>query len=162
MADLKLLPPDATCNARLHRGTGYCDLAAGTGTNHPGTGRCRLHGGVTGKRQDGVDGPVDQMRAIGLGTIIDLAETMTHDDQEYLMEVGNNALVVTRAKILARLQNSELSPKEMTDLSMALQRIDGILAKYPDEEDPDRGANTPSAEDEELARLIALEAEVGA
>lgn len=156
-SNLPFLAPGATCNARLHRGPGYCDLPAGQGTDHPGYGRCRLHGGVTGDRQDGVDGPRDLMLSIGLGRIIELAETMTHDDQEYLMEVGNNALVVTRASILSRLQNSDNSAKEVADLTIALQRVDAILARYPDEEDPDAAPNRPTAMDGELARLAALE-----
>jgi hypothetical protein len=43
---------------------------------------------------------------------------------------------------------------------MALQRIDGILAKFPDEEDPDAAANTAgdSSLEEEHARMLALEA----
>lgn len=100
-------------------------------------------------------------RAIGLGQIIDLAETMTEDDQEYLMSVGNNALVVTRTGILAKLQADFLSPREMNDLTNALTRIDNLLAKYPNGEDPDAAPNGPVKDgiDAELARLTALESE---
>lgn len=45
----KLLPvkkePDQLCNARLRYKDGYCTRPAGDGTEHPGTGRCREHGG---------------------------------------------------------------------------------------------------------------------
>jgi hypothetical protein len=87
-----------------------------------------------------------------------MAETMTHEDQEYLMEVSNNALVITRAGILARLQDPTVSAKEMADLTMALSRVDNILAKYPNDEDPDSAPNTPDTfMDAELARLEALD-----
>ena len=158
---LPFLAPGASCNARLHRGPGYCPLDAGSGTTHPGFGRCRLHGGAGGSPQDGGDGPRDLMVSLGLGQIIDIAETMTHEDQEYLMEVGNNALVVTRAKILARLQQTDTSAKEMADLTTALVRVDTILSKYPDEEDPDAAPNMPTALDAEMARVTALEAAEG-
>jgi len=45
----KLLPvkkePDQLCNARLRWKDGYCPRPAGEDTDHPGTGRCREHGG---------------------------------------------------------------------------------------------------------------------
>lgn len=43
----KPVPPDEHCNARTRAGT-LCKRKAGTGTDHLGTGRCKLHGGVTG------------------------------------------------------------------------------------------------------------------
>ena len=153
---LPFLAPGRTCNARLHRGEGYCDNVAGAGTDHVGVGRCRLHGGV-GPKQDLPDGPRDLFRAAGLDPIINAAETMTHDDQEYLMEVGNNALVVTRSGILARLLNPDTSATEMADLTIALQRIDNILSKYPDKEDPDRAPNEVDVREKmEMARLEAI------
>lgn len=36
------------CGARKRQGEGVCGQAAGWGTSHPGTGRCKLHGGSTG------------------------------------------------------------------------------------------------------------------
>lgn len=35
----------AICGARKRNGEGVCQLPAGWGTDHPGTGRCKLHGG---------------------------------------------------------------------------------------------------------------------
>ena len=156
VSDLPFLPPRLNCNARLFRSSGYCENVAGAGTDHEGVGRCRLHGGIT--TTEGTDGPMDLFRAAGLDGIINLAETMTHEDHEYLFEVGNNALVVTRAKILARLQDPATSAKEIADYTISLQRIDAILAKYPNEEDPDSSPNTPDLrEAEEMARLQVLD-----
>ena len=150
--------PDASCNARLARSSGYCENLAGAETEHIGIGRCRLHGGLSPK-QDAPDGPLDLFRALGLGKIIEVAETMTRDDQEYLFEVSNNALVVSRAGIVARMQEISASPKELADLTMALSRIDNVLAKYPNEEDPDSAPNTENtAFEAEVKRLNALEA----
>ena len=155
--ELAFRAPTRTCNARLHRGSGYCEALAGADTDHPGVGRCRLHGGLS-PTQDAPDGPLDLFRANGLDPIINAAQTMTHDDQEYLMEVGNNALVLVRAGILARMMKPDLSPKEQADLSISLQRIDNILQKYPDEENPDKAPNAPDLREEmEFDRLKAIE-----
>jgi hypothetical protein len=155
---LPFKPPGAKCNSRLNRSDGYCTNGAGVGTDHEGWGRCSLHGGLGGA-SDTPDGPLELMRAAGLGGIIDMAETMTGDDQEYLVHVSNNALVVTRARLVARMQGENVSAKEMADLTMSLSRIDAILAKFPDEENPDAVPNrVDRAEVEEMDRLTALEA----
>lgn len=155
---LPFMPPDTLCNARLARTAGYCENLAGAETDHIGIGRCRLHGGASPK-QDAPDGPLDMFRALGLGKIIEVAETMTHDDQEYLFEVSNNALVVSRAGIVARMQEVTTSPKELADLTMALSRIDTVLARYPNEDNPDAAPNTADTSFEaEVERLNALEA----
>ena len=154
VVDLPLRPPSVSCNARLSRGVGYCANGAGLGTEHVGFGRCKLHGGLS-PRDSGVDGPADLFRAIGLGAIIDLAETMTHDDQEYLMEVGTNALSVIRAKIVAKLNDTNASSKDLNDLSMALTRIEKVLAQNPNEV---KGEGKPEEEDgeAELARVLKI------
>lgn len=157
---LPFLAPDAYCNARLARGPGYCRATAGQGTNHVGVGRCRIHGGLSPKAE-GADGPREHMIALGLGAILHLAETMTQDDEEYLYHVGNAAAVAARASIIQRMNNPDASAKELADLTIALQRLDTILSKYPHEDDPDQGANTPGPMDEELARLVALEEALG-
>ncbi len=146
--------PGQKCNARLHRGEGYCTVGAGGGTQHPGLGRCRLHGGEAGDER--IDGPDELFKAAGLDFIIDLAESMTHNDQEYLMEVGNNALVVTRSKLLARLQDANLTPREVNDYTNSLTRIDNLILKHPNGMKSD-GKTVEEEEDEvELARLYAI------
>jgi hypothetical protein len=39
------VPRPVTCGARKKQGEGVCTQAAGWGTDHPGEGRCKLHGG---------------------------------------------------------------------------------------------------------------------
>jgi len=154
---LPFLRPTVLCNARQARADGYCEKPAGDGTPHPGIGRCRLHGGLSPQHQ-GVDGPAELFRVAGLDAIINLAETMTRDDQEYLMDVGTNSMVVIRSGILAKLAEPMIAPKEMNDLTMALSRIDTLISKYPNNDNPDSGPNSPDvALDEEMARLAALD-----
>jgi len=38
---------DKYCGARKHQGEGTCTRPAGWGTDHPGYGKCKLHGGAT-------------------------------------------------------------------------------------------------------------------
>lgn len=46
------IPPDSEhCNGLKDDGT-YCTLSPGWGTNHIGTGRCKLHGGMSGRPSD--------------------------------------------------------------------------------------------------------------
>lgn len=44
---LEIREPDTTCNARKKDGSGHCTNVAGWGTDHVGTGRCKLHGGAS-------------------------------------------------------------------------------------------------------------------
>lgn len=39
--------PNEYCNGRKTDGSGYCQHEAGWGTDHPGVGRCKFHGGST-------------------------------------------------------------------------------------------------------------------
>lgn len=39
------------CGAKTTRGEGTCQLSAGHGTDHPGVGRCKFHGGCTPSHQ---------------------------------------------------------------------------------------------------------------
>lgn len=113
-----------------------------------------MHGGLS-PRDEGVDGPADLFRANGLGSIIDLAETMTHGDQEYLMEVGTNALTVIRAKIVSRMNDPLVSSKEMNDLSMALTRLEKVLKDNPNE--VKQGDAVTKEDDAEMARILHIE-----
>ena len=53
LTEIKPFPkkePDTHCNGKVHRQERYCQRPAGWGTNHAGSGRCKLHGGCsTGK-----------------------------------------------------------------------------------------------------------------
>jgi hypothetical protein len=46
-----VIPAGKHCNARARQTDGYCGRAAGAGTDHVGTGRCKHHGGCTPNQQ---------------------------------------------------------------------------------------------------------------
>jgi len=54
MSDLEPKEPDDYCNARKTDGSGYCQHEAGWGTDHPGHGRCRFHGGNTESQEKNI------------------------------------------------------------------------------------------------------------
>ena len=47
MSDLEKKAPGEYCNGRKRDGSGYCRHEAGWGTDHPGMGRCKFHGGAS-------------------------------------------------------------------------------------------------------------------
>lgn len=148
----------ALCNARLLWGTGYCENGAGAGTNHVGEGRCSLHGGEVASSID-VKELISQH---GLSSLVDIAETMDYDDAEYMYHVTNSALVVQRAKIVARLGAPDTTAKELADLTMALKRVDDLLAKYKKElKGVQEAAVQERSSTAEEDRLAALEAKFG-
>ena len=45
------IKPTKFCNGKIHRQLRYCQKPSGWGTPHPGSGRCKLHGGYAGLYQ---------------------------------------------------------------------------------------------------------------
>ena len=101
---------------------------------------------------------------LGYGLLIGAAEVMRHSDQEYLMEVGNNALVLQRTDLLRRLQDPTLTPREVNDLTNSLTRIDNLIAKHPNgarSGEEARSDKFATEDDAELARVLKLANEGG-
>jgi hypothetical protein len=78
---------------------------------------------------------------------------MTRDDQEYLADVGTNALTVIRAKIVAKMNDPMVMPKELNELSMALARLEKILKDNPNEV---REGDEKPEEEGEMARILQI------
>lgn len=157
-ANLPWRASDRRCNARLLWGEGYCANEAGEGTNHVGEGRCALHGGEV-KQNVSVK---ELIQEHGLASLVDIAETMDWDDAEYLYHVTNSALTVQRAKLVERIGHPNASPKELADLTMALKRIDDLLAKYKRELQASQAETRQSQENRaESERLQALQEKFG-
>ncbi|WP_089105480.1 hypothetical protein [Streptomyces hyaluromycini] len=51
------------CGAKKRQAEGLCERPAGRGTSHPGTGRCRLHGGSTRTQSVGAEREVLEAQA---------------------------------------------------------------------------------------------------
>jgi len=81
------------------------------------------------------------------------------EDAEALMSMGTMAMVLARARLMERLMQVEsLTTKEISDLTMSIQRLDNVLSKHPELDDPDAAPNISGGNlDEELQRLIALD-----
>jgi hypothetical protein len=136
------------CNAKRQRGKdGFCQQPAGLGTNHQGEGRCHIHGGRGEKGHEAVPELSGQVKHLSVA------------DAEALFSMGTTAMVLARARLMQRLLHVDaLTTKEISDLTMSVQRLDKVLGQHPDFDDPDAVPNTPATSlDDELARLVALE-----
>lgn len=71
--------PDEYCNARKTGGEGYCQHEAGWGTDHPGAGRCKFHGGNTPNQEKGL---VEQLEDAAEDASIALRLRIKHVRQE--------------------------------------------------------------------------------
>lgn len=138
----------ARCNAKRQRGhEGFCQSPAGYGTDHLGEGRCYMHGGRPERTHEAAP------------YLADAIKDLTVRDAEALMSMGTTAVVLARARLLEKLLVIDgLTTKEISDLTMSIQRLDNVLSKHPDIDDPDAITSTKvDGLDDELKRLIALE-----
>jgi hypothetical protein len=131
-------------------------------TDHLGEGWCWQHGGLGKPSQDIFR---NALETHGLGGIMDLAETLSHDEVEYIQHVSSAALIAIRAKIVAQLMDVDRSPKEQADLSLALRRVEASIAALRDGKPlglTDPGAIERSEKaDAERERIEALRAKFG-
>lgn len=63
------------CGARKRQGEGCCRRPAGWGTDHPGTGRCKLHGGATVSHRDAAADEIARQAVITYGLPRDISPT---------------------------------------------------------------------------------------
>jgi len=80
------------------------------------------------------------------------------EDAESLMTMGTMAMVIARARLMERLLTPNITTKEANEITLSVKRLDELLAKHPEIEDPDAAGNTAAPLDDELKRLLALEA----
>ena len=111
------------CNAVLGDES-RCDRPSGYMTSHPGEGKCYSHGGLKPPASDDFR---NALEIHGLGGVIEVAESMTRDEAEYVAHVSSAALLTIRAKYIAMLLDPERTPKEAADLSLALRRVESSI-----------------------------------
>lgn len=113
------LPPNPHCGAKLKSRDGLCGKTAGWGTDHPGFGNCKLHGGSTptGKKH---------------------GETLRQAYWERLVEMGDPAL----AGLLHLVENAETEAVRLGAIRDVLDRI-GFGAKHVHEHTGPGGGPIP-------------------
>lgn len=95
--------------------------------------------------------------------LADRTRKLSLEDAEALMSMGTMAMVLARAELMQRLLQPGITTKEANDITLSVGRLDALLAKHPELENPDAAPNVPGgAMDEELKRLLALEAQANA
>ena len=106
------IPAATTCNGKIHRQDKYCQLPAGWGTDHPGKGRCKLHGGMSTGPKAG------QLRYSDF-----VPTAMVEKYEEFAAEADvdikslNNEIALIRAKVTQlEKRNEELAQIEASDI----------------------------------------------
>ena len=134
-----------------------CQRVAGWMTNHLGEGRCYEHGGLGKPSQDVFR---NALESHGLGGVMDLAESLSFEEAQYIQHMSSAALVAIRAKLVAQMLDDNRSPKEMSEISLALRRVEASISALEDGKpmgltDPDAVERDERAE-EERKRLSEL------
>jgi hypothetical protein len=93
------------CGARKRQGEGLCGQAAGWGTDHPGSGRCKLHGGRTAAQ--GTNVARRQVEEQAREVLAELGAPAVGDPLEALLLLGGQVLAWQRAtaELVNRLES---------------------------------------------------------
>ena len=97
--------PTDTCNSRMSSGS-YCQKGAGWGTTHAGTGRCKLHGGMSTGRPKKNFSAAEYLNA----DIIRKFEEISDIDPNALTNLDNEINVI-RANFYDYLKNPKMDKK---------------------------------------------------
>lgn len=140
-----------TCNALRQRGErGFCQFPAGFGTQHVGEGRCYLHGGKAAAK-------AGKAAIKALPQLAEFTRRLSLADAEAIMAMGTMAMVLARGQLMERLLAPGIGPQEANHITMAVTRLDNLLAKHPEIDDPDKAQSITTEMDQELKRLLELE-----
>lgn len=101
----------------------------------------------------------------GLSNLLD-PSMMTEHELRKIEDATERALVVQAARMTARLEDPDLTPAELANITMALSRVKAILDRHRGTSGVARASRqiaeqTQSAKEAELERLEALEAKFG-
>ena len=114
------------CGGKLHRREGFCTQPAGWGTDHPGEGRCKLHGGVSGRRTHGL---CSKIKSKSLRELIEYFKENPYEGVE-------DELCTARALLVDYLNRTKDEGRDINALSRLVERITRIVErKYRMEHD---------------------------
>jgi hypothetical protein len=113
-------PTHALCGAKKHNSTDTCARPAGWGTTHPGTGRCKLHGGCNTGPKDREKMSKAAMgnkngRKHGMFEKI-VVENMSPEEREKFEKIGDDRDLKTELKILRYKLMRLLDPVERAQI----------------------------------------------
>lgn len=126
------------CAANKRQSEGWCHKPSGWGTNHPGTGRCRLHGGNTRDHRNAAARTIAEAKARELfGKTLD--DTPVHNPLEVFAELAGE--VRGWLKVMRQLVADLTSPgyaaltgeqikAEVQLYERAMDRANTVLATY--------------------------------
>lgn len=110
--DLRRDRPILVCGAKKKKGPGFCKSIAGSGTNHPGYGRCKYCGGLNTGPKTAAGKERSKMNGRKHGFYSSVLTPAERDTYETLLEqkiVGlQDEIFMLKAKILSYLQKKNL------------------------------------------------------
>lgn len=119
------MEPDVTCNGKVHRQERYCQRPAGWGTDHKGSGRCKLHGGCSTGPKTGQLRYSDYVPE----NLVELYEVFSSETDKDIKSL-NDEIAMLRARI-AVLASKNIDIKDekgkITDFE---GRYDGTIVGY--------------------------------
>ena len=139
-ATRKQAKPHAKCGAQLKRGKGRCTKAAGWRTDHPGQGRCYLHGGATpikhGRysaiKREGLQERIDRFRAdpdpLNLADEVALLRAFLEDfiDRWDAIYGPDGALIAWHESFNTNSENPAPKPRQMPDFATLTVLVDRV------------------------------------
>lgn len=129
----KIIPATTTCNANKKSG-GNCSQSAGWGTDHVGTGRCKLHGGTLNH-----PAPKGNQRAVKHGIYSRLFNPQDLEDAAAMAGSVDTELAITRLQ-LANLIKFMQEQGETPQLDQVEDTV--IIAKKESEEEAEERWNS--------------------
>ena len=140
------------CGAPLKRAAqGFCRAPAGYGTDHRGSGHCHIHGG---KPENVPEGAFETAP-----DLVNRAASLTDDDVEALYSLSVRAWVICLAQYSQSAMQVGRTTKEINELTLSIGRLNALLRDHPEFDNPDAPAHETDPLDEELKRLLEIEAE---
>jgi len=116
---------DITCNGKIHRQDRYCKKAAGWGTEHKGSGRCKLHGGCSTGPKAGQLRYSDYVPE----NLVELYELFSAEGDKDIKSL-NDEIAMLRARI-AILCSRNIDIKDIAGKVIEFEgRYDGTIVGY--------------------------------
>jgi len=132
--------PHAKCGARLKSGKGACSKAAGWRTDHPGQGKCYLHGGATPSKHGRYSSiQSEELREkiarfakdpdpLNLEPEVALLRAFLEDlvERWYSIYGPDGALLAWHESFSAGAEDKEKKPRELSDFSAVSALVDRV------------------------------------
>lgn len=132
--EMPMRDPDEYCNARKTDGDGYCKHEAGWGTDHPGRGRCKFHGGSTPNQEKGIIAELEEAAEDASMALRLQIKHVLEDAKDPDTEVDTQDLVRLAREILDR---TPTAPNRAEDVNQTVEgdAFEAVTVSFADTDD---------------------------